>query len=200
MRQLVDVAVFAGCILALFLAARSQSDRISLVEPNVLALVAAGILALLMHGEAITAAFGIIAVVACTIVAAASDIATGLVFDVVNGCAGIGILVWAAVVHRLDEVALGAGACGLLLLALHVGTRGRGIGLGDVKLCAVIGAGIGGRAAVAAIAAAFVVGAVWGCIMLARKQVRRGERIAFAPFLAAGSILVVAFPGVQFGG
>jgi prepilin signal peptidase PulO-like enzyme (type II secretory pathway) len=195
-----ELTVFAGMLLIFTVLARSQSKSVSLADPTIIGLLLAGAVALETRSGAVVNLFGVTLVVACTIVAAASDRATGLIFDAATGTGAVAILAWAIPMHQFAATALGAGICGLAMLALHVGTRGSGIGLGDVKLSAVIGGGIGGTTAIAAVGAGFVFGAIWTCAMLALRRVRRGERVAFAPFLAAGSIAFIGFSGVQFGG
>lgn len=77
---------------------------------------------------------------------------------------------------------------------LYVATRGRGIGLGDVKLAAAIGAGFGPPAGIGALGAAFVLGGVYGSWLLLSGRARRGDALRFGPFLAAGAILALATP------
>ena len=131
---------------------------------------------------------GVALVLACVIVCAATDIRTGLVLDVITAPAFGGIVLWSLVTRSLLPTLVGAALCGGTLLALYVLTRGRGIGLGDVKLAAVIGGGLGGAAAVGAIGIAFVAGAVWAVTMLVARRARAGDRVPFAPFLAIGTI------------
>jgi leader peptidase (prepilin peptidase)/N-methyltransferase len=66
--------------------------------------------------------------------------------------------------------------------------RGRGIGLGDVKLALVLGLVTGFPAVFASlVAGAFFSGAVSAGLLLARR-VRRRDYIPFAPFMLAGAL------------
>ncbi len=193
--NLASLVVFAVALAGSALIARTQSKVVTLLDPLVLALIVCGIAVLSVRVNSTTLTIGVTLALACTIVAAASDLATGLVFDVTTGGVALAILSWSILEHRSAPVLLWAAICGMTILFLYGATLGRGIGLGDAKLCAVIGAGFAGPAAIVAIGAAFVLGAVWACTMLARCRVRRGERVAFAPFLAVGSIVAVALGG-----
>ena len=102
-----------------------------------------------------------------------------------------GGLVWAAALlgewSRL-AVALGSGVVCLVILG-SMAVLGSGLGMGDAKLGAVVGAYLGWfgpTAVMAGLLAAFVLGAGWA---LARVAARRGSwrsAIAFGPFLLLG--------------
>jgi leader peptidase (prepilin peptidase) / N-methyltransferase len=84
----------------------------------------------------------------------------------------------------------GTAAGGFLLAAALI--RPDGMGLGDVKLAAVIGAYLGSRA-VEALMVAFAAGSVAGLILIARHGwSARSRTIPFAPFLALGALVAVA--------
>jgi len=84
----------------------------------------------------------------------------------------------------------GAGAGGFLLAAALI--RPDGMGLGDVKLAAVLGVYLGVRV-IEAMAIAFGAGSVVGLILLLRHgwEARR-RTIPFGPFLALGAVLAIA--------
>lgn len=83
-------------------------------------------------------------------------------------------------------VAGAAGAAGFLLILWLAYPAG--MGLGDVKLAALIGAALG-AAVVPALAIAFGAGAVVGLLLIARLGMRaRRMAIPFGPFLAAGAL------------
>jgi prepilin signal peptidase PulO-like enzyme (type II secretory pathway) len=86
--------------------------------------------------------------------------------------------------ERLAAAALGGGC--LLPIAL---ARPEGLGIGDVKLVAVIGLFLGAATAVAVIVA-FAAGALAGAVLLIRDgAVARTRSIPFAPFLAGGGVV-----------
>jgi leader peptidase (prepilin peptidase) / N-methyltransferase len=124
----------------------------------------------------------------CASISAFTDLRTGLIYDAITLPAVCAIAIAAANAHALTATLEGALLCGGALLGLHAVTHGRGIGLGDVKLATVIGAGFGGFAAIEAIAIAFIGGAICALALLALGRVQRTSHLPFAPFLAIGAI------------
>jgi leader peptidase (prepilin peptidase) / N-methyltransferase len=91
----------------------------------------------------------------------------------------------------LGEALIAAAAAGGFFFAAAL-VNPRGMGMGDVKLAAMLGLYLG-RAVAAAILVALVAGVVVGVVIIARKGAREGRKtaVAFGPFLALGG--VVAF-------
>jgi leader peptidase (prepilin peptidase)/N-methyltransferase len=71
-----------------------------------------------------------------------------------------------------------------------------GMGMGDVKLAAVLGLFLGEEVAVA-LFVALLAGVLVGAAIIARKGVRAGRRtvLAFGPFLALGGVVAVIAGG-----
>jgi len=63
-----------------------------------------------------------------------------------------------------------------------------GFGYGDVKLMAVCGIFLGWQLSLIAFLIAFVVGGIYATYLLATHRVKRGEYIAFGPFLCVGVV------------
>jgi len=76
-----------------------------------------------------------------------------------------------------------------LLLLIHLLTKGRGMGLGDVKFAVLGGLIVGPRLFLIWLFLAFLTGAVTGIILILGKKARLKSQIAFGPFL------VLAVPG-----
>jgi leader peptidase (prepilin peptidase) / N-methyltransferase len=96
--------------------------------------------------------------------------------------------------HRVPEQLIaGAGAGGFLLAFALMYPRGMGIG--DVKLAAVLGLFLG-RSAGVALLAALLLGTIVGAVVMTRLGVEKGRKTAvpFGPFLALGG-LVALFVG-----
>jgi leader peptidase (prepilin peptidase)/N-methyltransferase len=88
--------------------------------------------------------------------------------------------------HRIAAVAAG----GFFLLTVLVYPRG--MGMGDVKLAAVLGLFLG-RAVAPALFVALVSGTLVGALIMARKGVHEGRKTAvpFGPFLALGGVVAL---------
>jgi leader peptidase (prepilin peptidase) / N-methyltransferase len=107
--------------------------------------------------------------------------------------AGIAMLV--AWPHRLTQHAVAAAGAGGFLLAAALAGRGA-MGMGDVKLAAVMGLYLGPSVAVAMLVA-LLAGTLAGGVVIARRGVRQGRKAAlpFGPFLALGALVgMVAGP------
>jgi leader peptidase (prepilin peptidase)/N-methyltransferase len=133
-----------------------------------------------------------------TVVGAAIDVRTGLIPDAVTRTTAFAALGCAVATGIAPVACSGAYAVGGSLLALHLLTRGRGLGLGDVKLGTVIGAGFGPAAGILALGAAFVLGGAYASWLLFTRRARRGDAIRFGPFLAAGTVTAALMPGTVF--
>lgn len=74
------------------------------------------------------------------------------------------------------------------LLLIHLATRGRGMGLGDVKFAVLGGALVGSKLAVPWLLLSFLTGAMVSIILILWGKKRLKDKIAFGPFL------VIAIP------
>lgn len=81
------------------------------------------------------------------------------------------------------EHLLASFVAGLFLLLVHLLTKGRGMGLGDVKFVLFPGLLFGLNLSFVFLFSAFLTGAVVGLILILIKAARFGQKIAFGPFL-----------------
>ena len=73
--------------------------------------------------------------------------------------------------------------------ALYLITRGRGMGLGDVKLAFLMGLVLGWPLVALAYFVAFLTGAAAGVILIITGKKKLKSKIAFGPFLILGTII-----------
>jgi leader peptidase (prepilin peptidase)/N-methyltransferase len=138
---------------------------------------------------------------ACLLVALAGiDVEHYLLPDVLTlpGLA-LGLLVsWQAYWIDWRDAALGAvlGGGGLWLLARlwFLLRREEGLGLGDVKMLAMVGAFLGWQGVLVTVLLASAAGAVLGLALVAAGRLDLGSRLPFGVFLSAGA-LVALFAG-----
>ncbi|MDE2572610.1 MAG: prepilin peptidase [bacterium] len=124
-------------------------------------------------------------------VSALTDLDTGYVYDFAVA-APIAVIALAALwAGRLPDALTGGALCGGALAALRLATRGCGMGAGDVKLAIVIGSALGPWGGARALGAAFVCGAAVSLALLAVRRARWRDRVAFAPYLALGTLTSV---------
>lgn len=81
---------------------------------------------------------------------------------------------------------------GLFFLTLVAVTKGKGMGMGDVKL-AVSGGLLLGLASITWIFVSFVLGAVVGLGMIALGKAKLGKHIAFGPFMVIAFLLTIIY-------
>ena len=90
------------------------------------------------------------------------------------------------------DYALGALLGGGLMLLLAIISRG-GMGGGDIKLWAFIGMMLGIKLTLLAVFAACLLGSLYGAGLMLAGKFRRRMAVPFAPFIAAGTLLVYWF-------
>jgi leader peptidase (prepilin peptidase) / N-methyltransferase len=160
------------------------------VAAAAIALASAALIAYDLSGQAVVAALfaGVL------VVLAAIDLEQRIIPNRIVVPAGVVVLLGniAAEPHRWKEWISAAVVSMLVALAVSLATRG-GVGMGDVKLAFLLGAGLGWDvvgAVIVAMLATFAV-AVW---ILARRGLNaRKETIPFGPFLALGALVALFF-------
>ncbi len=97
------------------------------------------------------------------------------------------------VAHFFLERVLSALIIAAPIFALYFFSSGRAMGFGDVKLSFTIGFLLGTKLGFMALYSAFISGGVVGTILLLLRKKRLKSKIAFGPFLAIGTILMLFF-------
>jgi leader peptidase (prepilin peptidase)/N-methyltransferase len=172
---------------------RRCGERISLAYPSVEVALGTAYVAtvLVFEGEPAKIALGLVFL---TMLAAVTltDLERRVIPNRVlaaGALAGIGIVLAAYPDSRLEHALALAAAGGLLLLIALAYPRG--MGMGDVKLAAVMGLYLG-RAVAPALLIAFAAGALVGVgMMLRHGAAARKRALPFGPFLALGGALAL---------
>ena len=125
-------------------------------------------------------------VLICAAIAAATDLQTGYVFDRVLAWSCTALVVASALSGDIAHALVGAVAGAGLLALPWLCTRGRALGLGDVKLAGVLGFGLGVPSVFSALWFAAVSGGAVAAILLVLRRANGKTEIRFAPFLALG--------------
>jgi len=79
------------------------------------------------------------------------------------------------------------------ILLIYLLTKGRGMGFGDVKLAFNMGILLGIKSGLLALYFGFIMGAIYGLILIVLKKKKMKSKVAFGPFLIFGIITIVVF-------
>jgi leader peptidase (prepilin peptidase)/N-methyltransferase len=193
----VAAAAVAGFALGPLLRslARPWARTTRATRPPVVELVTAALLVaivLVHHDDVRRLVLGIL-LVAFLVPLTLVDLAARLLPNRLTGAAAAVAIVAGTLLEpggELERVLAGAGAGGCFLLAALVSPAG--MGMGDVKLAAVLGLFLGEEVAVA-VFVALLSGVAFGVMIIARKGARAGRKtvLAFGPFLALGGAVAV---------
>jgi leader peptidase (prepilin peptidase)/N-methyltransferase len=185
--------------LALGARCRACRARISPLYPAVEALAGALAVALWMRLGLTPALAGYFAFAAALVVITFIDLDHQIIPDVIS-LPGIGAGLAVSFVSPLvtpRDALIGALAGGGLLLAVawaYKAVRGQdGMGGGDVKLLAMIGAFLGWQSIFVTLLAASVVGSIIGVALMLYQRADTRLAIPFGPFLAGGALVHLFF-------
>lgn len=105
------------------------------------------------------------------------------------------VLTWAGVMQMSDLVwsLLAAVGAAVFFGGLWVVTKGRGMGLGDVKLVGPLALLMGWPNSLVGFFLAFISGAVVGVCLLLLGKKRFGQVVPFGPFLVLGTVLALVW-------
>jgi leader peptidase (prepilin peptidase)/N-methyltransferase len=106
------------------------------------------------------------------------------------------LLLWVDPDAMVEHLIAGVAAGGFFLVAVLAYPRGMGVG--DIKLAAVLGLFLG-RAVGPAVFIALISGTLVGALIMARKGVAEGRKTAvpFGPFLALGGVVALFAGGAM---
>lgn len=133
-------------------------------------------------------------IVSCLIVIFFIDLKHQIIPDILTIIIGVaGVLLWFLSPTSLSLInyllsAVGAGAFFFFLVYI---TKGRGMGMGDVKFAVVMGLLLGSPGIIISLYIAFLTGAFLSAILILSKRKRFGQTVPFGPFLVAGTLIVL---------
>jgi leader peptidase (prepilin peptidase)/N-methyltransferase len=99
-------------------------------------------------------------------------------------------------INYLDSligILAGGGSLSLVAWTYHLITKKEGMGFGDVKLLAMMGAAIGLRGVLFTIFVGSLVGTLAGALVMIKSRKGMKQKIPFGPFLAIGGIAYIFF-------
>jgi len=109
-------------------------------------------------------------------------------------------------VASLQDNILSALVASGFLLILNLITKGNGMGMGDVKLAVFMGLFLGYPKTIIAFYVAFIVGAIWGLILMIFKKATKKSQVPFGPFMILGFFvawwfgnLILKFVSIKLG-
>ncbi|EKD62963.1 MAG: type II secretory pathway, prepilin signal peptidase PulO [uncultured bacterium] len=102
------------------------------------------------------------------------------------------LLLFSGYTNVWENLLAGFGSA-LFLLLLHILTRGRGMGLGDVKLALVGGLILGIPLSAVWMFGSFILGGALAVILLFLGEAHLGQKVAFGPFMIASFFIVLIF-------
>lgn len=118
------------------------------------------------------------------------DLRTMIIPDELNLALGaLGVFIGGMSGNLMEHVGAGIAAAAVFGL-LVLGTRGKGMGIGDVKLAAAMGLVFGWPSTPIILAGGFIIGAIYGILALLARAKTLRSAVPFAPFLAVSSVVV----------
>lgn len=102
-------------------------------------------------------------------------------------------------VQDLSQTIFAAVLSFVFFFLLWAGTKGKGIGFGDVKLVVPLALLLGAKSMIVALFLAFILGAIVGVLLLALKKGKLKTAIPFGPFLITATAVSLLWGDVIFG-
>ncbi len=99
--------------------------------------------------------------------------------------------------NRLD-VAAGGIVIGGTFFAMAVATRGKGMGMGDVKLALFVGFALGLTIGIRALLVTALAGGAFAVLLMLIRIRKRQDIMPYGPFISAGALALLFWQGVAF--
>ncbi len=177
--------------------AQPISFQYPLVELTTAALVAAGYYLIFLVNDlvlvnAVIAFAAYVVVIGALIAIFFHDLYEMLVPESLSYIALVAAAIFSLFFYQDWQTTLYGGLVGVAPIALLVyPTKGVWMGEGDVKIAATLGLLVGWPAAVVFLISAFVLGGVFGVVLLSTGQAKMKSALPFAPFLITGGLIAL---------
>lgn len=112
-----------------------------------------------------------------------------ILFGLCSFIPGLNLGINLNIFSSLSGAIVAVGFIGFIVLV----TKGKGMGIGDIKLALLLGLILGWQNAIVGLFFAFVLGAVVGVFLLAIKAKKMKSELAFGPFLIIGFYIALFF-------
>jgi leader peptidase (prepilin peptidase)/N-methyltransferase len=178
-----------------------------LVEVAALAAAALVVVAVAGGGRSVWEAVAFAGWAAAAVVLTFVDLAVHRLPDRFTLPAAAWVLAWLGIDAATTDAgpdwvraAVAAGACGLGFALVTLAFGARGFGLGDAKMA--LGAGallgwLGWSAVVAGLFLSFIGSGLTAAVLLVTRKAGRKDTLPFGPFLAAGTLVTIAWVGLS---
>lgn len=94
---------------------------------------------------------------------------------------------------RWDNMLIGAAVIGGFFLLQFIASKGRWIGGGDIRLGVLMGALLGWKLGLTALAIAYIIGGIFSLFLLLKRKISKNSEIAFGPFLVTGTFIALFY-------
>ena len=105
------------------------------------------------------------------------------------GCVASLFLKQISIIESLIGIAVGGGSLFLVAVGYYFLTKKEGMGGGDIKLLAMIGAFLGWKSVLLTVFISSALGSIVGLILMVKKGKDRKYAVPFGPFLAIGALM-----------
>ncbi len=176
---------------------RACRASISIQYPLVELVTAIGYGVLFWHFGLTSAAFVYALLYSALIVITGTDLSHQVIPDVITlpglviGILSAAVILPLGILNSLAGVVVGGGLLWVLAWLSPYLFGKEGMGGGDIKLMAMVGAFLGWKPVLLAIMVGSLVGSIVGVGLIALRVMRRDEYLPFGPFLAVGSLVAL---------